>query len=141
MKIAISNKEGETAIHYINPEYIIGEEQQWLKELVVYQEQQGPLSLEQNKKLYTFQNYLKQNVKTFTLNQICDKYNIKEIDYLKIDTEGHDLIVLQSINLEKINVKMIKIEHKHLNKDDIINHLKQHNYLYYLEQNDIYAIK
>jgi len=139
--IAISDKECETNIHYINPEYIINEKQEWLKGISSLEGATGPLSLEQNKKLYNFQNCLKQNVKTFTLNQICDKYNIKEIDYLKIDTEGHDLIVLQSINLEKINVKMIKIEHKHLNKNDIINHLKQHNYLYHLEKDDIYAIK
>ena len=78
---------------------------------------------------------------TFTLNQICEKYDIHEIDFLKIDTEGHDLIVLQSIDLQKVHVKMIKIEHKHLNKADIMNHLKQYNYLCYLEKDDIYAIK
>ena len=80
-------------------------------------------------------------VSTQKLDNYIKEKNIQRIDLLKIDTEGHDLIVLQSINLEKINVKMIKIEHKHLNKDDIIDYLKQYNYICYLEKDDIYAIK
>lgn len=139
--IAISDQEGESEIHFINPEHIVHENQQWLKGISSLEGATGPLSFEENQTLTNFQTSLKQKVKTFTLNQICEKYDIHEIDFLKIDTEGHDLIVLQSIDLQKVHVKMIKIEHKHLNKDDIMDHLKQHNYLCYLEKDDIYAIK
>lgn len=54
-------------------------------------------------------NIIKQEVNTDTLQNICDKYNVISIDFLKIDTEGNDLIVLKSLNLEKVYVKMIKI--------------------------------
>ena len=101
----------------------------------------GPLSLPNNQHIKRYQNPTKQEVYTYTLNQICEKHNIKNIDFLKIDTEGHDLKVLESIDLNNINVKMIKIEHKHLIAADIISHLKQYNYLVYQENEDIYAIK
>ena len=48
-------------------------------------------------------------MKTLTLNELCEKYSVTEIDLLKIDTEGHDFIVLSTIDLDKINVKTIKI--------------------------------
>ena len=76
-----------------------------------------------------------------TLNGLCEKYNVTEIDFLKIDTEGHDYRVLKTIDLDKINVKMIKIEHKHLNQQLIIDHLHNHNYITWVETDDIYAIK
>ena len=68
-------------------------------------------------------------------------YYIFKINVFFIEVGACDLIVLQSIDLQKVHVKMIKIEHKHLNKDDIMDHLKQHNYMCYLEKDDIYAIK
>ena len=76
-----------------------------------------------------------------TIDNYCYSNNIDKIDFLKIDTEGHDLIVLKSINLERIYVKFIKIEHKHLDKNKIKNYLEKYNYLVYIENDDIYAIK
>ena len=76
-----------------------------------------------------------------TLNELCEKYNVTEVDFLKIDTEGHDYRVLKTIDLNKINVKMIKIEHKHLSSQSIIDHLKEHNFIVWVEEDDIYAIR
>ena len=139
--IAISDKEGESEIHYINPEHIVHENQQWLKGISSLEGATGPLSFEENKTLTNFQTSLKQKVKTSTLNEICRKYDIQSIDFLKIDTEGHDLIILQSIDLRKIHVKMIKIEHQHISHSGVLEYLKQYNYMCYLEKDDIYAIK
>ena len=52
-----------------------------------------------------------------SLNWIIDYYNISKIDLLKIDTEGADFDILASIDLSKIEVSEIQIEHKHY--DDI----------------------
>ena len=38
-----------------------------------------------------------QKVPVFTFNSIIDKYNITSCDYLKIDTEGHDCVIINNI--------------------------------------------
>ena len=139
--LAISDQDGETKIHYIDPERITNESEMWLKGISTLKGKTGPMSIEGNKELDHFKKCLQQNVRTTTLNKICEKYEIQDIDFLKIDTEGHDLIVLKSLNLEKVNVRFIKIEHKHLDKKEIISYLEQYNYLIYVENDDIYAIK
>ncbi len=42
------------------------------------------------------------------------KYNIAEIEYLFIDTEGYDYKIIKSIDLNKIKINKIKFEYKHL---------------------------
>ena len=52
-------------------------------------------------------------VETTTLNEIVKEYNIKQIDLLHTDTEGHDYIILMNYNFE-IKPKKIMFEHKHM---------------------------
>ena len=52
----------------------------------------------------------KVKVKCFTFDTICDSYNITEIDYLKIDTEGMDYEILKSIDFSKYNIKLLRAE-------------------------------
>jgi len=56
-------------------------------------------------------------VPAISLNWLIDYFKIPKIDLLKIDTEGADFDILASIDLSKIEVPEIKIEHKHY--DDI----------------------
>ena len=51
-------------------------------------------------------------VETTTLNEIVKEYNIKQIDLLHTDTEGHDYTILMNYNFE-IKPKKIMFEHKH----------------------------
>ncbi len=53
------------------------------------------------------------NVKTTTIDEIIKEYNIKEIDLLHTDTEGHDYIILMNYSF-KIKPKKIMFEHKHM---------------------------
>ena len=122
--IAISDNKDESSIHYLDPEIITNESQSWMKGISSIRGETGPLSLN-----------------TDTLQNICDKYNVTSIDFLKIDTEGHDIKVLESLDLDKVYVKMIKIEHQHVDKEYLKNHLQNNNYLVYEEYDDIYAIK
>ena len=137
--IAISNVKGNVDVHYIDPDKIKHEKDEWMKGISSINGASGPLDF--NKHIERFRNCKKVNVETLTLNELCEKYNVTEIDLLKIDTEGHDFIVLSTIDLDKINVKTIKIEHKHLNKQLIIDHLKKHNYIVWVETDDIYAVR
>jgi FkbM family methyltransferase len=53
------------------------------------------------------------NVETTTINEIVKEYNIKQIDLLHTDTEGHDYTILMNYNFE-IKPKQIMFEHKHM---------------------------
>ena len=55
-------------------------------------------------------NYKKIKVKTIKLSEIFKKKKIKKLDLLKIDTEGHELEVLQGLAAEIKKVKNILIE-------------------------------
>lgn len=49
-------------------------------------------------------------VKTEKLNDILNKYDITNIDFLSIDTEGSELSILETIDFDKINIDVITIE-------------------------------
>jgi FkbM family methyltransferase len=49
-------------------------------------------------------------VVTTTIAEISKEYNITQIDFLKIDTEGHDLMVLQGVPWEQLQPKVIECE-------------------------------
>ena len=55
-------------------------------------------------------NYKKIKVKTIKLSEMFKKKKIKKLDLLKIDTEGHELEVLQGLTAEIKKVKNILIE-------------------------------
>ena len=48
--------------------------------------------------------------------------NIKNIDYLSLDVEGSEFLILKSINFEEINIKAITVEHnKYAKGEDMKN--------------------
>ena len=49
-------------------------------------------------------------VKTTTLNQILEENKISKIDFITIDTEGHEYEVLEGFNLNKYSPKVLIIE-------------------------------
>jgi FkbM family methyltransferase len=66
-------------------------------------------------------------IQSKTLNSIIEENNIKEIDYLSIDTEGSELNVLKSLDLNKYKIKVISVENNGYN-----NHVNDYlNDLYY----------
>ena len=60
--------------------------------------------------------------KTKRLDAILDNYNFKNIDFMNIDVEGHELNILSSIDFFKYNIKFICIEMiDHNEKSKLIN--------------------
>ena len=76
------------------------------------------------------------SVKAITFDALIEKYKIKYINKLIIDTEGFDYKIIKSINFKKIFIKEIMFEKKHLSKtfqidnklDEIKNLLSKENY-------------
>lgn len=78
-------------------------------------------------------------VTTVTLDDFITENNISDINFLKIDTEGHDLFVLQGLTLNKTKPKVILTEFDDFKTiplgytyKDIADLLTAHGYTVYL---------
>ena len=69
-------------------------------------------------------------VPCISLEQLFDKYNVKELDLLAIDLEGMDGEVLLNLDLSKYNIKKIEFEQLHLGetRDRVESHLLRSGY-------------
>lgn len=74
-----------------------------------------------------------------TLDDLIIQYELDSIDYLKIDTEGHEMNILDSYTWQ-VKPTIIKLEHTHIDDQYISGLLKEKGYIVYTEQRDIYAI-
>ena len=77
-------------------------------------------------------------VECMKLDTLIDNYNIDQVDFMKIDVEGHELEVLTNYSW-RVKPKVIKVEHKHLSGDTLDKMLKRHDYTIFVETDDIYA--
>ena len=87
-------------------------------------------------------SYLRQDdieVECFTLDDFIDKYGITEIDFCKIDVEGHELNVLSGYSW-RVKPKFMKVEHKHLPGNELDQILSPQGYSIFVEHDDIYAV-
>lgn len=58
-------------------------------------------------------------VEGINFNFLCDKMNIIDIECLQIDTEGMDYEIINSIDLQKLNIKQIIFEKWSFDDDDL----------------------
>jgi FkbM family methyltransferase len=80
--------------------------------------------------------YEPHEVDCITLDDLVDEYNLKVIDYLKLDTEGSEYIILNGAEKSLINkkIKYIQLEYGECLEDsktsveDIVDYLSKFNY-------------
>ena len=68
-------------------------------------------------------------IQAYTLDDLLISRNIENPDYLNIDTEGNEMDVLEGVNFDKINPKLITIEENNFAKISNSNNEKT-NYMY-----------
>ena len=73
---------------------------------------------------------------SISINDLFEKYEISEnIDYLSIDTEGTEFLILNSLNFIKYNISIISVEHNHTkNREKIYDLLTKNGYIRVLEE-------
>lgn len=76
-------------------------------------------------------------VNCMTLDDLL--FDIKEIDFLKVDAEGHELNIFLNYSFN-VKPKIIKVEHKHVDDIALSKKLEENGYLVWTEKHDIYAI-
>jgi len=79
------------------------------------------------------------DVECMTLDSLIAKYKYKYITYLKVDTEGHELNILESYSWN-IKPLMIKVEHSHIDHIYTREFLESKGYLVYTEATNLYGI-
>jgi FkbM family methyltransferase len=84
-------------------------------------------------------NMIEQYVPTITYQSLIKLCGFKEIEYLKIDTEGHDDVILKQVMAHKIKPKQIKVEHKYCNRNKMVDLLKLNGYGVNVLEQDLYA--
>jgi len=97
------------------------------------------------KKISNFQNAKVKkiiDVDTVTLNQLLFKNNIKKIDFLSVDVEGHEINVLNGFNIKKYSPQLVVIEYLDLKmkkfefyNNSIKNILDSDIYKYFIKNN------
>ena len=81
-------------------------------------------------------------LKMETLQNICDKYGLVDIDYLSLDVEGSELNVLQGIDFKRLNIKVIGVEINYAeSKNAIFDLLTKNNYTFDKRIGDYFFIK
>jgi len=79
-----------------------------------------------------------------TINTVVKEYDIKSIEYLICDTEGHDYAILKKLDLGLIRPKNIIFESCHMDNfleksvkyGDLIEHFKKNGYVMYDEDEE-----
>lgn len=143
--VAISNFEGTADFYYLSfvdikkyrfPRWILGcnmmykihpKVKLWMKKLGV-----NPSAIK------------KDSVKVVRIKSIIEKYDVKKIDFLKIDTEGHDVIILNDF-FDTVNIlpTKLKFEHVHTNDSDnqkLIKRLESLGYKILIKKRDVVGI-
>ena len=76
---------------------------------------------------YTLQTYLKRN-------------NITHIDYLKVDTEGHEMDIFEAYDWS-VKPTFMKIEHYHINDIKLSEMFQEQGYITSTERGDMYCVR
>ena len=48
--------------------------------------------------------------KSMTFDMLCKKYGFSEVDYVQVDCEGYDQVIVDSIDIKKYKIKTLKFE-------------------------------
>lgn len=115
--VAISNYEGEIDLYYI-PSNVIEKKKlkSWLRGCNSVGKMH-PTIIKSGLSRYC----VKETIQVVRIKSIIDKYKVAFIDLLKIDTEGHDCIILNDyLDTVEILPKVIQFENNILsNKEDV----------------------
>jgi len=70
-------------------------------------------------------------VECVTFQDILDKHHLSRVDVVHLDVEGHEAIILRSIDFEQIRPKLIIFEHVHMSFEtyfSVVELLQGHGY-------------
>jgi hypothetical protein len=69
-------------------------------------------------------------VETISLTDLLDQHGFGSVDYLSLDTEGSELMILSAFNFERFSPQVISVEHAYNmeRRDALFALLSRHGY-------------
>ena len=118
--------------------YLSKDTNQWSKGISHAVNQQGEKLLEKagNQKYYD----RKIEVNCYTLQTYLKRNNITYIDYLKVDTEGHEMDIFEAYDWS-VKPTFMKIEHYHINDIKLSEMFQEQGYITSTERGDMYCVR
>lgn len=102
--LAIHNSKSEMDLYKVNPKFS-KDLPKWTKGIASFNKKHHELSGIDSKFI------ISEKVKCISFDMLIEKYNIKHVDLLQIDTEGYDSEIIFSIDFSKIKPSIIHFEH------------------------------
>ncbi|MEL6867941.1 MAG: FkbM family methyltransferase [Bacteroidota bacterium] len=127
-QLAISDRVGERKFYYIEKDK--GNVPHWVSKLSSFDESIPRQVLER----YPQAQISHTMVQCTTLMELLAKHQIEKLDFLMIDTEGHDYEILKTLDLDRYRPEVIIFENNHLSKSDYqaaLDQLSAKGYLHY----------
>ena len=77
---------------------------------------------------YNIDGIIELKVKCLRINNLFEKFNLKKIDILFIDTEGIDDLIIKDIDFNSFEINEIYFENLHLTQNDVYSFLENKGY-------------
>jgi len=137
----VSDRDGNIPFYYLSPEdYVeIGNDGDLYNQLGSLSRKHLIEAIGAGKK-----NYIKkETIRSYRLETLLQRNHIESIDLLHMDVEGAEYAILRDVNLEKVDPRIIVLEHKHLFYRDVFKLLKKLNQFYTIKVNsdDLVAVR
>ena len=128
---AISSYDGQMEMY-------VSKGEGWAKGISHAVNQKGTKLLELSPNKHLLQE--KRTVDCYTLDSYLKNNNITQIDFMKVDVEGHENDIFESYQWT-VKPTFMKIEHAHINDLLLKDILEKQGYMCYTERSDMYAIQ
>jgi len=136
LNVAVSDKNGYNIMTYVDPKTV---KQQWIRGISHLNSDSSNLINKNNEQGYDLGDIKQISVPTVTLDWLIQLIDVKSIDMLRIDVEGHELNILQNYSWS-IKPKRIKVEHKFIDKKNLLDLLVTNGYSVLDVGDDFYCI-
>ena len=112
-KVGISDERNQIKFYYVKESSVKKLGKEWASGIGSFKKKH---LLDHQRKRFqiTESDIEEESVNILVFEDLLIKYNINEIDYLFIDTEGFDYRIIKSIDFNKVKINKIKFEYKHL---------------------------
>jgi len=113
-RAAVSTHDGEAPLYRLRA--IPGQTPEWFNQLATLDRE---VLLKHRSSIPDIDSLLvEERVPTVRLDTLLARHEISRIDLLVIDTEGHDLQVLRSLDFARFRPTLVMFEHQHLSEPD-----------------------
>lgn len=133
---AISSFNGELKMYQSQEQ--TEEDMLWMNGISHAVEQQGTKLLELEGNTDYIEDLI--TVPCYTLDEYFRVNNITEVDYLKLDVEGHETDIMEAFTWS-VYPTFIKMEHWHINDILMRELLESQGYIVTVEERDLYAVR